>query len=72
MKILVVTMYDGVSDIDVSEWADQVFKGTLAVQFGPEQMAEMKKDFLSEVDVVAQSKSPDGKMIATTRWKLTK
>lgn len=72
MKILVVTMYDGVGDEELRSWTDQVFKGTLAVQFGPEQLEEMKKDFLSEVDVVAQSKSPNGKMTATTRWKLTK
>lgn len=72
MKILVVTVYDGVTNEDLQVWADRVFAETVATQFTPEQLSEMKKDFLDGKDVLAQSKSPDKKQTAMTRWRLTR
>jgi hypothetical protein len=72
MRILVVTVYEGITNHDVHDWAERVFAKTVAGQFSPKQMDEMKKDFLNGKDVMAQSKSPDGKQSQTTKWRLSK
>ena len=71
MKILVVTLYEGITNADVEQWADRVFENTVASgTFTAEQLAEMKADFLKGNEVYAQTKSPCGKQVAATKWRL--
>lgn len=73
MKISVVTLYEGITNEDVQDFADRVFDTTWAKDaFSPESWAEMKSDFLKGEDVVAQSTSADEKKKVATRWRLMK
>jgi len=72
MKITVITVYDNIPMAQVKKWADHTFNMSWANKlFPPEQLKDMKADFMKGEDVVAQSKDPaDSGMTVTTKWKL--
>lgn len=73
-NITVITVYEGMTEIEVRQFANRVFKKNMMggdPEFDNEQVMTMKSEFLAGNHVGAQAGDPAKGMIKT-RWKLNR
>ena len=72
--ITVVTVYDGLTELEVRQWANKAFKPSMMggnLEFSIEQVSDIKSRFLKGEHVGAQADHPTKPGVKSkTRWKL--